>query len=82
MAIIQQGGRCTGCGMILDACKYTQHNVQFCIDCLSSVALPKTLRFCNYTGKYFCVGCHDNSASYIPGHIIKSWSFKRYVHVF
>jgi len=38
----------------------------------------KSFRFCNYLGKYFCTGCHENTLSVIPSRVIQDWDFKRY----
>lgn len=32
-------------------------------------------RFCEYTGKHFCVKCHVNETALIPARILHEWSF-------
>ena len=68
--------------MMMDICKLP---VLFIInfDCiLIFLAQVKFYRFCYYTGKYFCVSCHQNSLSSIPAYIISKWSFKRFVYIY
>jgi len=38
----------------------------------------KSFRFCNYLGKYFCTGCHENQLAIIPSRVIQNWDFKKY----
>ncbi|XP_023337964.1 run domain Beclin-1-interacting and cysteine-rich domain-containing protein [Eurytemora carolleeae] len=38
----------------------------------------KSYRFCNYLGKFFCTGCHENTGAIIPARVIQDWDFKRY----
>jgi len=38
----------------------------------------KSFRWCNYLGRYFCTGCHENQTSIIPARIIYFWDFKKY----
>ncbi|KAF2072446.1 hypothetical protein CYY_006239 [Polysphondylium violaceum] len=37
-----------------------------------------TSRYCYFTGKYFCRGCHHKQDYYIPSKIINDLDFKRY----
>lgn len=38
----------------------------------------KSFRWCNYLGRYFCTGCHENQTSVIPARIIYFWDFKKH----
>jgi len=38
----------------------------------------KSFRWCNYLGRFFCTGCHENKTSVIPARIIYFWDFKKY----
>jgi len=38
----------------------------------------KSFRFCNYLGRYFCTGCHENQGAIIPARVIYHWDFKKY----
>lgn len=38
----------------------------------------KSFRFCNYLGRYFCTGCHENKLTIIPARVIYYWDFKKY----
>ena len=36
------------------------------------------MRFCDYTGKYFCVCCHEFKTSIIPARVLLKWDFTKY----
>lgn len=36
------------------------------------------MRYCEYTGKYFCVCCHEYKTSLIPARILLKWDFTKY----
>ncbi|XP_055355863.1 run domain Beclin-1-interacting and cysteine-rich domain-containing protein-like [Paramacrobiotus metropolitanus] len=36
------------------------------------------MRYCEYTGKYFCVCCHEYKTSMIPARILQKWDFTKY----
>eukprot|EP00092_Neocalanus_flemingeri_P031736 GFUD01034474.1.p1 GENE.GFUD01034474.1~~GFUD01034474.1.p1 ORF type:complete len:784 (-),score=183.43 GFUD01034474.1:2335-4686(-) len=38
----------------------------------------KSFRWCNYLGRYFCTGCHENKTAVIPARIIYFWDFKKH----
>ncbi|XP_061739256.1 run domain Beclin-1-interacting and cysteine-rich domain-containing protein isoform X1 [Nerophis ophidion] len=38
----------------------------------------KRLRYCEYTGRYFCQCCHENAQAVVPGRIMMKWDFGRY----
>lgn len=40
--------------------------------------LAKSVRYCEYSGKYFCTACHKNDKYVIPARIIFDWDFKPY----
>ncbi|OWA52645.1 Run domain Beclin-1-interacting and cysteine-rich domain-containing protein [Hypsibius exemplaris] len=41
------------------------------------------MRFCEYTGKYFCVCCHEYKTALIPARVLLKWDFtKHYVSNF
>jgi len=37
-----------------------------------------SFRLCNYLGKFFCTGCHENSTAIIPARVIQDWNFERF----
>jgi len=38
----------------------------------------KRYRYCEYFGKYFCLCCHSNDRTHIPGHILRNWNFAKF----
>lgn len=37
------------------------------------------VRYCEFTGKYFCSSCHDNETYFIPSRILQSWDLAQLV---
>ena len=35
-----------------------------------------SFRWCHYTGKFFCTGCHSANTHVIPARIIHHWDFR------
>lgn len=35
-------------------------------------------RICDYTGQYFCDGCHWNDQMSMPARILRNWDFTQY----
>ncbi|XP_036055292.1 protein associated with UVRAG as autophagy enhancer isoform X1 [Onychomys torridus] len=52
----------------------------FCAGCGTPIQpkFVKRLRYCEYTGKYFCDGCHSSAESCIPARILVMWDFRKY----
>jgi len=52
----------------------------YCGDC--GCTLPtgfmSAVRFCEATGRYFCVNCHTGKKATIPGKVLESWDFTKY----
>jgi len=40
--------------------------------------LSKHFRYCNYSGRYFCLSCHANSLDVIPAMVLNKWVFKKF----
>eukprot|EP01133_Synstelium_polycarpum_P004286 gene4286-5005_t len=50
-----------------------------CYGCQKDISgLFTSSRYCEYSGRYYCSGCHNKSYSYIPGRILTNWDFKQY----
>ncbi|XP_037076445.1 run domain Beclin-1-interacting and cysteine-rich domain-containing protein-like [Pollicipes pollicipes] len=43
-----------------------------------SPALAKKFRWCEYLGRYFCAGCHENQQFYVPARIIHKHDYNMY----
>ena len=37
-----------------------------------------SVRYCEYTGKYYCHECHTNQVFYIPARVMHYWDFQQY----
>eukprot|EP01063_Lacrimia_lanifica_P000626 TRINITY_DN10329_c0_g1_i1.p1 TRINITY_DN10329_c0_g1~~TRINITY_DN10329_c0_g1_i1.p1 ORF type:complete len:950 (+),score=295.66 TRINITY_DN10329_c0_g1_i1:233-2851(+) len=62
--IAAQGGKCKGC---LSQVKKTYSTMHF-------AWRYDTVRFCYYTGMYYCNGCHDNTLTHtIPARLVHDW---------
>eukprot|EP01119_Soliformovum_irregulare_P016648 TRINITY_DN4858_c1_g2_i1.p1 TRINITY_DN4858_c1_g2~~TRINITY_DN4858_c1_g2_i1.p1 ORF type:complete len:302 (-),score=109.29 TRINITY_DN4858_c1_g2_i1:35-913(-) len=51
-----------------------------CGDCgvtLSTGILKRAL-YCNYTGKYYCIGCHRNQTCIIPARVVTNYDKREY----
>lgn len=57
-----------------------QQQNQKCCGCGMKVATAYSsrYRYCEYTGKYHCSGCHRNQISIIPARILQRWEFSLY----
>ena len=40
--------------------------------------LFSTVRYCEYTGKYFCSNCHENNTFFIPARILQNWDLSQF----
>nr|XP_039267111.1 run domain Beclin-1-interacting and cysteine-rich domain-containing protein-like [Styela clava]XP_039267112.1 run domain Beclin-1-interacting and cysteine-rich domain-containing protein-like [Styela clava] len=51
-----------------------------CAGCGTNVekAFIRRFRYCEYTGKYFCSCCHDDTLHVIPAHVFNNFNFKKY----
>jgi len=51
-----------------------------CAGCVMKVETKyhKSFRFCNYLGRYFCTGCHENQGAIIPARVIYHWDFRKH----
>jgi len=51
-----------------------------CANCQTSLSLGffASLRYCHYTGDYYCTQCHHGKRSVIPARIITYWDFHEY----
>ncbi|EGG19945.1 RUN domain-containing protein [Cavenderia fasciculata] len=50
-----------------------------CYGCAKDISGIFSLsRYCEYSGKYYCSGCHSKKYWYIPGKILTNWDFKQY----
>lgn len=36
------------------------------------------VRYCEYSGKYYCSSCHENEMFFIPAHILQNWNLSRF----
>eukprot|EP01105_Mastigella_eilhardi_P001113 TRINITY_DN1139_c0_g1_i2.p1 TRINITY_DN1139_c0_g1~~TRINITY_DN1139_c0_g1_i2.p1 ORF type:complete len:287 (+),score=76.34 TRINITY_DN1139_c0_g1_i2:29-862(+) len=57
-----------------------------CYGCGAALALapdgapaPGKVRFCEYTQRHFCTGCHHNKHFYIPAQVLRHWDFRQYL---
>ena len=40
--------------------------------------LRTNVRFCHFTGQWYCRACHKGRTSLVPAHVVSNWNFKKF----
>ena len=46
--------------------------------CALKFGMFSKVRYCEFSGKYFCSSCHDNETFFIPAQILQHWNLSQY----
>lgn len=78
-----QNFRCAECKRMIGGCSSNALSSRGSIGSTSSLAnvsnlMPDEARLCDYSGLYYCSGCHWNDTMVIPCRVVLNWDFSQY----